>query len=159
MKDAARRLPATTQATKAAAFLVAFMLSATGGAVAQEEPKDLPTGRVNIEQVQIAFMGSGALGGGTLQFRGKTYKFKMGGLGVGGIGASRLSASGDVYGLTNLADFEGPYGEIRTGWAIGDMGKGRFWLRNPKGVYLKLQGTREGLQLSGGAEAVVIKLE
>lgn len=128
-------------------------------ALAQEQPKDAPTGYVTIEQVQVAFLGSGALGGGALQFQGKTYKFKLGGLGVGGIGASRLSASGDVYGLTKLSDFEGPYGELRTGWALGDNGNGNFWLRNAKGVYIRLKGTREGLQLSAGAEAVVIAFE
>ncbi|MGJ0506782.1 MAG: hypothetical protein ACR652_06510 [Methylocystis sp.] len=135
------------------------MTGALSPAFGEDEPRDAPTGHVTIQQVQIAFMGSGALGGGTLEFQGKTHKFKIGGLGVGGIGASRLSASGDVYGLSKLSDFEGAYGELRTGWAVGDTGKGRFWLRNPKGVYLKLHGTREGLQLSGGAEAVVIKFD
>jgi hypothetical protein len=38
-------------------------------AVAQERVK---SGTVEIEQVQVAFIGSGGVGGGTLHFRGKS---------------------------------------------------------------------------------------
>ena len=143
--------------------LLAIFLSTVTITYAQEElkepPKEAPSGHVTIEQIQVAFIGSGAVGGGTLTFEGKEYKFKVAGLGVGGFGASRLSAKGEVYGLKKLADFSGPYGELRMGWAAGDMGSGHFWLRSAKGIYLKLEGTRQGLQLAAGAEGVIISLE
>ena len=41
------------------------------------------SGTVEIEQTQIAFIGSGNLGGGKLYFEGKTYNFTVGGLGIG----------------------------------------------------------------------------
>ncbi len=128
-------------------------------AIAQEEPKEAPSGHLKIEQLQVAFIGSGAVGGGTLEFEGKTHKFSVKGLGVGGFGASRLSATGEVYGLKKLEDFAGPYAELRTGWAAGDFGKGRFWLRNASGVYLKIEGSRQGAQVGIGAEAVLITLD
>lgn len=128
-------------------------------ATAQEAPTEAPSGSLKIEQVQIAFIGSGAVGGGTLEFKGKTHKFSVKGLGVGGFGASRLSATGEVYGLKKLEDFAGPYAELRTGWAIGDFGKGRFWLQNANGVYLKIEGSRQGAQIGVGAEAVLITLD
>jgi hypothetical protein len=81
------------------------------------------------------------------------------GLGVGGFGASRLSATGEVYGLKKIEDFAGPYAELRTGFAVGDFGKGRFWLRNANGVYLKIEGSRQGAQVGIGAEAVLITLD
>ncbi len=131
----------------------------TSHAIAQEPPTEAPSGRLKIEQIQVAFIGSGAVGGGTLDFEGKSYKFSVKGLGVGGFGASRLSATGEVYGLKKLEDFAGPYAELRTGWAIGDFGKGRFWLRNANGVYLKIEGKRQGAQVGVGAEAVLITLD
>ena len=70
-----------------------------------------------------------------------------------------LSAKGEVYGLKKLADFAGPYGEVRMGWAAGDMGSARLWLHNAKGFYLKLEGTRQGLQVAAGAEGVIITME
>ena len=104
----------------------------------------------------MAFIGSGAIGGGTLNFRGRSYPINVGGLGIGGIGASRLTATGAVYGLKNLADFAGVYGQVRAGWAIGDQSAGTLWLSNAKGVSMRLKTQREGLQLSLGADGVVI---
>jgi len=77
------------------ASLAACALVATS-ALAQEKPQGAPAASVTIQQIQVAFIGSGAIGGGTLKFRGKSYPISVGGLGVGGIGASRLTATGAV---------------------------------------------------------------
>src|SRR5215475_2158614 len=68
-----------------------------------------PTGKISVEQIQVAFIGSGNLGGGTLQFQGKSYEFTVGGLGIGGIGISKIEAVVTVYDLHRLADFQGAY--------------------------------------------------
>lgn len=128
----------------------------TAPAVAQERPSGPPAASVTIKQVQVAFIGSGAAGGGTLRYRGRSYPLSVGGLGVGGIGASKLTATGEVYGLTNREDFAGAYLQLRAGWAVGDQGKGTLWLKNDKGVTMRLKTRRQGLQLSLGADAVVI---
>lgn len=125
---------------------------------AQEAPPSHPSASVTIRQVQIAFIGSGTAGGGTLYYRGRAYPFKLGGLGIGGIGVSRLEASGTVYNLRNPQDINGVYAQVRSGWAIGEQGRGRMWLQNPNGVYLKLQARRQGLALSLGADGMVIQL-
>jgi hypothetical protein len=114
------------------------------------------TGTVSIRQVQVAFIGSGAIGGGTLRFNKRSYDITVGGLGIGGIGASRLTATGSVYRLANVEDFTGAYIQIREGWAIGDEGRGTLWLRNAKGVVMRLATKRRGLQLSLGADGVLI---
>ena len=62
-----------------------------------------PDGTVDMEQVQAAFIGSAGGGSGTLFFRGASYPFAIGGLGVGGIGASTINAEGEVYKLNSLA--------------------------------------------------------
>jgi hypothetical protein len=113
---------------------------------------------VTIHQVQVAFIGSGAAGGGTLNYRGRRYPFKLGGLGIGGFGLSRLDASGSVYNMSKLDDFNGVYGQVRSGWAVGDQGRGQMWLENPNGVYLKLKARRQGLALSLGADGMIIQL-
>jgi hypothetical protein len=66
-----------------------------------------PDGTVDMNQVQAAFIGSGGGGSGTLKFRGQSYPFAVGGLGIGGIGASTINAQGEVYGLNKVADFPG----------------------------------------------------
>ena len=117
-------------------FLATCFL-ATAPALAQEQPKGPPSASVSIEQIQVAFIGSGAAGGGTLNYRGESYPITVGGLGVGGIGASKLTASGSVYGLQRREDFAGAYVQIRKGWALGERGKGTLWLRNRNGVTMQ----------------------
>jgi hypothetical protein len=46
--------------------------------------------------------------------------------------------------------------QIRTGWALGDQGRGSLWLQNGNGVRIKLKTRRQGLQLSLGADGVLI---
>ena len=102
---------------------------------------------------------SGNLGGGTLKFGGKSYDFTVGGLGIGGIGLSKITATGTVYNLTELAHFPGAYVQGRYGMAIGDVSTGKLWLKNSHGVVLELQAEREGLALSLGGDAVYIDLD
>jgi hypothetical protein len=140
---------------RALAFLASILLAAAP-ALAQERPKGPPSASVAIEQVQVAFIGSGAMGGGTLKYGGKSYPITVDGLGVGGIGASVLKASGSVFGLARREDFAGAYVQIRSGWALGDRGRGTLWLRNSNGVTMRLHTQRKGLQLSLGADGVLI---
>ena len=93
-----------------------------------------------------------------MHFRGRNYPFKIGGLGIGGIGVSRLEAYGTVYELRRVQDFEGVYGQARVGWAAGAQGKGQMWLKNPNGVYIHLRTQRKGLSLNLGADGMVIHL-
>lgn len=131
---------------------LAFALPAS----AQQSNLGPATGKVRLQQVQVAFIGSGQAGSGTLSFRGRNYGLTVGGLGFGGIGASRLIANGTVYGLNRLEDFPGAFVQLREGWALGDQGRGTLWLRNTNGVTLKLATRRKGLQLSLGADGVLI---
>ncbi|RDJ27399.1 hypothetical protein DWF00_10595 [Bosea caraganae] len=138
-----------------AALLLAFLL-ASETAYAQARPAGPASATVRIQQLQVAFIGSGAVGGGTLRYRNRNYDITVGGLGIGGIGASTLSATGSVYGLTDVEDFAGAYVQVREGWAIGAQGRGTLWLRNAKGVVMRLATRRRGLQLSLGADGVLI---
>jgi hypothetical protein len=118
-----------------------------------------PVGTVDIEQVQVAFIGSGNVGGGTLHFQGKTYRFNVGGLGVGGFGVSKMQAHGEVYNMKDVSQFAGAYGQGRTGIAVADQSAGKLWLQNTHGVVLQLRAKRSGLALSMGADAVIITLK
>jgi hypothetical protein len=117
---------------------------------------DEKSGTVQIEQVQVAFIGSGNVGGGTLHFHGKSYRFTVGGLGVGGFGVSKMEAYGDVYNLRELRQFPGAYVQARYGAALGDRGSGEMWLENGNGVKISLRTRRSGLAVSMGGDAVYI---
>jgi hypothetical protein len=115
-------------------------------------------GTVNMEQVQAAFIGCGGGGSGTLYFRDQAHPCAVGGLGIGGIGASTINASGEVYGLNSVADFPGAYAQGRYGIVVGDASTGDLWLKNERGVIMHLRAKRTGLMLSLGGDAVVISM-
>ncbi len=136
--------------------LATALLASLAGPAASEQP----SGTVTISQVQVALIVSGALGGGTLSFEGRSRDFSIGGLGVGGLGASRMEAEGEVYNLKRVEDFEGPYAQGRAGAVAGDSQiEGGLWLINPKGVEMRLSSRREGYALSLGGDAVYVKFD
>jgi hypothetical protein len=117
------------------------------------------SGTVSITQTQIAFIGSGNLGGGTLKYGGKSYNFTIGGLGIGGFGISKIEAQGNVYDLKQLADFPGAYVQGRYGAVVGNKSTGELWLTNTNGVSLSLNAKRQGLALSLGGDAIYIDFD
>ena len=118
-----------------------------------------PSGTIYIRQVQIAWIGSGNLGGGTLQYNGRSWPFTIGGLGIGGFGISQITATGEVYNLKDIAQFQGAYVQARAGFAIGTVSAGELWLQNPNGVVLHLKAERIGIALSLGADAIYIRMD
>lgn len=115
-------------------------------------------GTVQLTQVHAAYIGSGSTGNGTVTFKGRTYRFNITGLGVGGIGYSKVNASGEVYGLESIEQFGGTYAQGRYGFALGDTSAGDLWLKNESGVTLHLKAKRQGLMLSLGGDAVSISM-
>ena len=140
-------------------------LIASGASVkAQDDPAQkyagkTPDATVDLDEVQIGYLVMGTLGGGTLHYQGKDYRFKLGGLGAGGVGADKLKASGEVYGLKNPADLAGEYLDARVGIAATVKGKGNLWLKNDKGVHMHLKSQLEGLALTLGADALTVKMD
>ena len=145
-----------------AAVALASLAACSGqqASVDQEEyARRQPDATVELRQVQVAYLGSGAYGTGQLFYQGKVYPFKVGGLGVGGIGASTVEASGNVYNLTDIRQFPGIYVQGRVGFALGTASAGHLWLKNDNGVVLNLQAKRTGLMLSLGGDAVRISMD
>jgi hypothetical protein len=137
-------------------LLAAVGLSAAQPAKAQQQT---PSGTVEIDETQFAMIVSGAFGGGTLHYQGKSYGFTIGGLGVGAFGIATLRATGEVYDLHDVADFGGVYGQASASYALGKQSAGTLWLENPKGVHLRLKAEREGIILSVGGDGVIIKMD
>ncbi len=115
--------------------VMAVMALQFGSAMAQSS-KLAQSGTITISQVQVAWIFSGNVGGGNLRYGGKTYPFSIGGLGVGGFGISKIEATGEVYNLKRLSDFDGAYGQARAGIVAAGLSKGSLWLENTQGVYI-----------------------
>jgi hypothetical protein len=147
-----------TKMCRAILAAVAGLMLVAGVSVAADKPDpDLHlSGTLDIDQTRVSFLVSGNGGGGTLHYKGKSYPFAIGGLGIGGIGVTKLSATGKVYNMTDKSKFTGVYSELRTGYAAGEKGHGKLWLKNTDGVVIELKGKNEGVGLTLGADAVHI---
>lgn len=145
---------------RAKCLMMTVGLLLTAIAALAAAPKDKPvSGTLTIKQVQIAWIVSGNLGGGELMYKGKSYGFTIGGLGIGGFGASKIEATGEVFGLSKIEDFAGVYAQARYGAVASDRSVGELWLENLKGVAIRLRAKREGLALSLGADAIYVNLK
>jgi len=149
-----RRRVALRVALGAGAALAAGVLPA-----AAQQP-EAPSGTVTMEQTQVSLLANAGWGHGTLTYQGHTYRFRLHNLGVGGIGYSKMSARGNVFGLNKLEDFTGLYGSVGAGAvAIDDQLRGGVWLQNPAGVRMHLVPSRRGVALDFGADGLVIQFE
>jgi hypothetical protein len=127
--------------------------------LASQARAETPSGRLDMDAVEISMLLSAGWGNGTLFYAG-THRFKIKGLGVGGVGVSKLEAYGNVFRLTKLSDFSGAYAEARAGAVAGDEQlQGGMWLVNPAGVQIHLVPRRSGLALSLGADGVAITFD
>ena len=97
-------------------------------------------------------------GRGTLHYQGKDYKFKVEGLTVGEVGMTKAEATGNVYDLKSLEDFNGVYGAAGAGIAVQE-GKGATALINTKKVQLVLTSKTKGATIKVAAEGLKLTLE
>lgn len=113
--------------------------------------KKAPDGTVAIDETQFAMIVGGSTGAGTLTYKGGEHAFKLSGLSVGAnVGAAKVSAVGDVYDLKDLSRFPGTYTRFDASAALGG-GAGTLYLKNEKGVVMKLTSRNQGLQLNIGS--------
>jgi hypothetical protein len=131
--------------------------SAPAATASKSQTGEWPSGSIHFEEWQVMAMLAGNWGHGTLGYNGKTYKFKVTGMGAGGYGVDKLSATGEVYRLKDIADFPGKYSELRGGITLG-KGVGGFYIHNDNGVVIKLKTHAEGVALSIGAEGLTIQM-
>ena len=122
--------------------------------------EDVKTATLTLKGWKVAFIGSAGQSKGELTYQGRTRKFTMTGLGIGGIGISASEATGVVYNMKSVDDFIGSYTSARSGITLGndEFIKDRMlWLKNEKGVKIKLTTKKEGMELNLGADGTVVK--
>jgi hypothetical protein len=131
--------------------------SKTAAPGAEQKPAEAPSGSIHFEEWQVMAMLGGDWGHGTLGYNGKVYKFKATGMGAGGVGVHKISATGKVYRLKDIADFPGKYSELRAGITVVE-GVGGYYVHNDKGVVLELKTHAEGVALSIGVQGLTIQM-
>ena len=120
--------------------------------------QDKPVGTVTVESKSIAVGVGVSWGDGKLMYQGKEHAFSINGLSVADLGISKATATGEVFDLKKLSDFNGNYVAAQAGAAVGG-GAGAVTMKNQNGVVMKLTGTGTGVRLTLAAKGVEIKLK
>jgi hypothetical protein len=148
-------------------FGLAVMGLATGGlagCASPRTPPPAPAGNLTSTEGSVTFTGGAVAlgigfqwGSGTLTFRGQQYPFRVTGLSVIDVGAARVSATGTVRNLHNVADFSGNYVAVSAGVTLAGGGAVGT-LRNQNGVTIDGISTSQGLRLTLAPGGVNITL-
>jgi hypothetical protein len=120
-------------------------------------PGTAASATVRIKEWSAAYYGSATTGKGTINYQGQTHNFTISGLGAGGMGGQKISATGKVYNLNNLSDFSGTFTGVSKGLTLIE-GHMHAKLTNSNGVTLYIAGETEGLASSIGVQAFTIQL-
>jgi hypothetical protein len=119
---------------------------------------DIPNATIELSGGSIAAGIGVSWGSGTLTYEGKTYPISVTGLSIGEVGATKVEASGDVYNLERLEDFDGNYVAAAVG-AAAIAGGSAVAMKNQNGVTVKLVTITQGLKLVVAVAGVNMKIK
>lgn len=139
-----------------ALLMVGSLLSLPAGLATAQDKR--PDAKLTLSEGSVAVGVGWSWGKGTLTYKGKTYPVKVSGLSVGELGVTRASATGDVFNLKKLSDFDGNYA---AGGAEGTVGGGAgiSAMKNQNGVVIELKSTTQGANLKLAAEGIKLSID
>jgi hypothetical protein len=113
-------------------WLIILALFLVAGCASSGDKPDMakaPSGTIHIENWNIQAIATMNLGQGELKFNNRVYKFEIGGVGAGGVGVTKINATGEVHNLKNIADFPGKYFGVKVSGTIA-VGKEALAMEN-----------------------------
>jgi hypothetical protein len=146
-----------------ATVLVSTVAVASGDASSASPPvseQSIPSAYVWLSGGAVGVGIGYTWGHGTLYYSKdqKEYKFKLSGVSVADVGGAGITAEGEVYNLASPADLSGNYSAVTAGLTIGAGGSVAY-LKNEKGVVIKLHSQTGGLRFNLSAEGMHVTLQ
>jgi hypothetical protein len=124
--------------------------------IAAEEQK--PDATIKMSEGQVAVGIGYSWGKGVLTYKGKDYPLTVKGLSVVDVGITKAEASGVVYNLKKLEDFNGNYTAVTAEGTLGG-GSGATSMKNQNGVIVNLIKTTKGINVKLAGSGVELKLK
>jgi hypothetical protein len=146
-----------------ATVLVSTVAVASGDASSASPPvseQSIPSAYVWLSGGAVGVGIGYTWGHGTLYYSKdqKQYKFKLSGVSVADVGGAGITAEGEVYNLTSPTDLSGNYSAVTAGLTVGAGGSVAY-LKNEKGVVIKLHSQTGGLRFNLSAEGMHVTLQ
>ena len=117
-----------------------------------------PDATIRISSGSVALGIGWSWGSGTLTYKGKDYPLSVKGLSIGKVGITGETASGEVYHLKNLKDFDGNYTAAGAGITLAG-GRSAVKMTNQNGVRVRVISTNRGVDLTLGGGGVDLKIK
>src|SRR5215470_15507145 len=136
------------------AITAALLLTMTIAAARADEPD----ATVQLHGGSIAAGIGFSWGSGELTYKGKTYPVSVDGISVGSVGITSADASGRVFGLKSLQDFNGTYTAVSAGLTAAGGGSVAV-MRNQNGVVIEMTSTSQGVKVTLAASGVKFQLK
>jgi len=147
-----------TKIARGAALALGLVVALGLAVSATAKEKEKPSATLELEAKSVAVGVGFSWGEGKLRYEGKTYPIEVEGLTVGQVGATSVTATGEVYHLKNLSDFDGTYAAVTGGATVGGGG-GALAMRNQNGVVIEITGTSQGVNLTAGVSGVKLAVK
>ena len=141
------------------AFRVALVALTTFAGVSLSSASYADSGTVSLTIYKAGWIIGGSGGGGSLNFRGRSYALSAGGLDYGLVfGGSKTVLHGTVSNIWRPSDVAGVYAAAGAGLAVG-RGARAIVLTNQKGAVLQLSGHQVGLMANADLSGLAITLK
>ena len=143
---------------RGAGFCLAVMATIVilSSPVYAEEPK--PDAMLSLTQTSVGLFFGYTCGNGVLAYGDKTYPVEIDGFSVMSFGVAQAEATGEVFNLKKLEDFNGTYTAMSAEGTLAG-GAGAATMRNQAGVSISLFTTTEGLSFKLGPEGVRLRIK
>jgi hypothetical protein len=134
--------------------VIAAILTLSSLAFAEDRK---PDATLELTQSSVAIVIGYTWGGGTLTFQDKKYPVAVDGVSILALGLAQATATGEVFNLNKLEDFNGTYMAASIEGTLG-AGAGATTMRNQNGVVIQLF-THAGAQPQAGPEGVRLSIK
>jgi hypothetical protein len=141
--------------TVLAAIAAVCLSSASAVALASDKK---PDATIDLTSGSVAVGVGIDWGKGTLHYKGQDIPVKVKGLSLVRVGASKLTANGEVYNLKDLGDLAGNYSAVAAGAALAGGGN-VVAMENDHGVVMQLRSTTVGVDLDLGVKGIEVTLD
>ncbi len=141
-------------------FVSTVAMAAGDGSAPPVSAGAIPSGYVWLSGGSVAVGIGYTWGHGTLYYSKdqKQYPFKLSGISIVDVGAAGINAEGEVYNLTSPADLSGNFSAVTAGLTVFEGGSVAY-LKNEKGVVIKLHSQTGGLRFNLSANGMHLTLQ
>ena len=148
---------------RVAMIISVFVLGLSSPVWAQDiktgtKPVEKPDATLRLSQSSFALVLGYTWGSGSLTFQDKIYRVEVGGFSVLALGFVKAEATGEVFNLKRVEDFNGTYMAVGIEGTLAS-GAGAMAMRNQNGVVIQLFTTTAGLNLKAAPEGVSLSIK